>query len=90
MEPMSVELPATLKQFVDERVDSGGFGTASEYLRQLIEADKRRAAKEWLEREILEGLDSGDPIPVTEEFWQSLRDEVINRHAARNGGGETR
>ena len=36
---MNISLPETLKSFVDEQVNSRGFGTSSEYVRALIRKD---------------------------------------------------
>src|SRR4051794_28619466 len=41
------------------------------------------AVREKLYRLIQEGLDSGPPIPVTEQFWDDLRKQVDERLAAR-------
>ena len=42
MSTMNVSLPDELKAFVDERVDDGGFGSTSEYVRDLIRRDQDR------------------------------------------------
>ena len=76
MTNMNVSLPDTLKEYVEDQVISGGYGTTSEYLRELIREDKKRKAKERLESLLLEGLESGDPVPVTSEFWKELWDRV--------------
>ena len=79
MTNMNVSLPETLKTYVEEQVTYGGYGTVSEYLRELIREDKKRKAQERLESFLLEGLDSGDPVPVTPKFWKSLRERVDAR-----------
>lgn len=80
MTSLNISLPEELREFVDERVKSRGYGTASEYIRELIREDRMRAAEEKLEALLLEGLDSGDPIEVTPEFWKELRAELRERH----------
>ena len=72
MTNMNVSLPETLKAYVEEQVSYGGYGTVSEYLRELIREDKKRKSQERLESFLLDGLDSGDPVAVTPEFWQAL------------------
>jgi antitoxin ParD1/3/4 len=79
MTSLNVSLPETLRAFVDEKVKTGGYGTASEYVRDLIRQDQERAAEEHLEALLLEGLDSGDPVEVTPEFWNQLRAELDQR-----------
>ena len=39
---MTISLPNTLKSFVDEQVSQRGYGTSSEYVRDLIRKDQDR------------------------------------------------
>ena len=39
---MNISLPETLKSFVDDQVSSRGYGTSSEYVRELIRKDQDR------------------------------------------------
>jgi antitoxin ParD1/3/4 len=83
MTSMNFTLPEALRQYVEEQVTTGGYGTASEYLRELIREDKKRKAQEKLEALLLQGLNSGPGEEVTPEFWQWLRAELLERHAQR-------
>jgi antitoxin ParD1/3/4 len=83
MDTMDFSVPEEFRTFVQNRVAEGGFGSASDYLQQLIEADKIRQARSCLEAELLKGIESGPVEPMTEEDWQSIRDEVRNRIEAR-------
>ena len=47
MSTMNVSLPDELKSFVDERVGHGGFGSTSEYVRDLIRRDRERERLRW-------------------------------------------
>ena len=42
MSTMNISLPDTLKSFVDEQVSQRGYGTSSEYVRELIRKDQGR------------------------------------------------
>jgi antitoxin ParD1/3/4 len=80
MTSLNISLPEVLRQFVDQKVKSGGYGTASEYIRELIRQDqKQEVEQERLEGLLLEGLDSGSGIEVTPELWKELRDELVER-----------
>jgi antitoxin ParD1/3/4 len=80
MTSLNISLPEVLRQFVDQKVKSGGYGTASEYIRELIRQDqKQEEEQERLEGLLLEGLDSGSGIEVTPELWKELRDELVER-----------
>lgn len=39
---MNTSLPDSLKSFLDEQVDQRGYGTSSEYVRELIRRDRDR------------------------------------------------
>ncbi len=47
-----------MKEFIDERVASGEYGTVSEYVRALVRSEQIRIAKEWLDDRLMEGLQS--------------------------------
>ncbi|MDM7920704.1 MAG: type II toxin-antitoxin system ParD family antitoxin [Pyrinomonadaceae bacterium] len=57
---MNVSLPASMKAYVDERVEHDEYGTASEYIRELIRNDQRRREEAKLERVLLERLQATD------------------------------
>jgi antitoxin ParD1/3/4 len=85
METMNIALPDALKAFVETQVVEGGYSSASEYIRELILADQKRKAEEKLEALLLEGLNSGEPIEVTEAFWHEKRRQLFERHRQVNG-----
>jgi antitoxin ParD1/3/4 len=82
METMNIAVPDSLKEFVQQRVAQGGYSSVSEYMRELIRADRKQAARQILESEILRGLNSGESVPMTDDDWNKLRDEVRARHAS--------
>lgn len=67
MDTMNIALPESMKVLVQEQVAEGGFSSVSEYVRELIRADQKRKAEERIDALLLEGQDSGQPIPVTPE-----------------------
>ena len=76
---MNISLPQGLRDFVTERVKSGFYGNTSDYVRDLIKADKKRAAQEQLETLLLEGLNSGPASPMTDEDYDEIRSNVTVR-----------
>ena len=70
MSTMNISLPEGLKAFVDERVQAEGYGTSSEYVRELIRRDKDR--KQFREH-LLVGLRSGTEGPMDATFFTPLR-----------------
>ena len=73
MTTMNISLPATLKTFVDEQVSQRGYGTSSEYVRELIRKDKDRMQLRGL---LLEGAASEPAQPTTAAYFEALRDRV--------------
>lgn len=59
---MNVSLPESMKAFIDERLAGDGYGTASEYVRELIRADQKQREEQKLEKLLLERLQSGAEI----------------------------
>lgn len=78
MESMNISLPEPLKQFVDEQIAGGRYGSVSEYMRSLIREDEKRKAQERLEALLLEGLNTEESA-LTSEDWVSIRKEALAR-----------
>jgi antitoxin ParD1/3/4 len=57
---MNISLPDSMRAFVDERLSQDGYGTASEYVRELIRADQKRREEERLEKLLLQRLEGVD------------------------------
>lgn len=83
MQTMNISLPDPMKHFVEEQVSTGGYSSASEYVRELVRADQKRKAKDELENTLLEALRSGDPMELTSEMWEELRQNLHARAKAR-------
>ncbi len=67
---MNVSLPQALKSFVDEQVNSRGYGTSSEYVRELIRKDQDRQRLRAL---LLAGAASAPAEPADAAFFERLR-----------------
>jgi antitoxin ParD1/3/4 len=83
MQTMNISLPDPLKHYVEERVSTGGYSSASEYVRELVRADQQRRAREALEATLLEALKEGGMEEATPEWWAKLRAEITQRAKAR-------
>jgi antitoxin ParD1/3/4 len=79
METMNIALPESMKQYVQARVSEGGYSSVSEYVRELIRADQRRKTEDRIDALLLEGLDSGEPIEVTREYWEDKKRRLSER-----------
>ena len=74
---MNISLPDSLKSFVDEQVDQRGYGTSSEYVRELIRKDQDRLHLRSL---LLAGAESASAVPADAAYFTTLRDRV-RQHA---------
>ncbi|KFF33668.1 type II toxin-antitoxin system ParD family antitoxin [Pseudomonas paraeruginosa] len=77
MSTMNISLPDTLKSFVDEQVSQRGYGTSSEYVRELIRKDQDRQRLRGL---LIAGAESMPAAPADDDYFESLRRRV---HKAR-------
>ncbi len=73
MSTMNISLPDSLKSFVDEQVAHCGYGSSSEYMRELIRMDQDRQRLRAL---LLAGAESAPSGPADALYFQSLRDRV--------------
>ena len=76
MSTMNISLPDSLKSFVDEQVVSRGYGTSSEYVRELIRKDQDR---QQLRALLLEGGGSAPGAPADTAYFDALRERVRRR-----------
>jgi antitoxin ParD1/3/4 len=70
MSTMNISLPDTLKTYVDEQVSQRGYGTSSEYVRELIRKDQERQHLRGL---LLEGAASAPTGPADKSYFEGLR-----------------
>ena len=78
MSTITISIPDTMKQYVEEQVQSNGYGNVSEYFRSLIREAQRKQEDRRLEMLLLQGLES-EAVPVTPEFWEELKAEASAR-----------
>jgi antitoxin ParD1/3/4 len=78
---MNISLPLTLKQWVAEQVNRRGFGTASEYVRQVLREEQERQVRRRIDAALIEGVESGPSTPMTRKDWDDIRQEGRHRLA---------
>jgi antitoxin ParD1/3/4 len=86
MTTVTISLPESLRAFIDRQLATKGYGNVSEYFRSLLRSAQKEEEDARLEALLLEGLASGDDIPMTREFWKDLKAEardIAQRHKAR-------
>ncbi len=87
MGTMNVSLPDAMKTFVDEQVAERGYGTSSEYVRELIRKDQQTLQLRHL---LLQGGRSARAAPADQAYFDRLRDGVrkASRKADKAGAGK--
>ncbi len=70
---MTISLPDPLREFVEAEVSSGNYGSASELFREMVRERQKQKTQERLETLLLEGLESGQSIEVTEHYLEQRR-----------------
>ena len=80
MGTMNISLPDSLRAFVDDQVNRGGYGTSSEYVRELIRKDRDRLQLRDL---LLAGAASSPAAPADARYFDGLRARV--RKSAKAG-----
>jgi antitoxin ParD1/3/4 len=86
MTTVTISLPESLRAFIDHQLATKGYGNVSEYFRSLLREAQKEEEDGRLEVLLLEGLASGDDVPVTPEFWKDLKAEarkIAAKHKAR-------
>ena len=70
---MNISLPEALKTFVDGQVAERGYGTHSEYVRELIRRDQDR---QQLRSLLLAGATSPSGQQVDDNYFLALRQKI--------------
>lgn len=77
MTTLNISLPDSMRTFIDQQIAEGGYSTASEYIRDLIRQAQKQTAQEKLDSLLIEGLESGKSIEVTDRWWQEKQQRLI-------------
>lgn len=80
---LNISLPESMRQFVETKIRSDGYGTISEYVRELIRADQKGEDSRF-DSLIAQAYASGDPSQLTKEDINEAKRIVKSRIEARN------
>lgn len=76
MTTMNISLPDALKSFVDTQVNTRGYSSSSEYVRELIRKDQDR---HHLRSLLMEGAASPATAAVSDDYFEQLRQRVRSK-----------
>ena len=80
---MNVSLPSPLKKWVERQVAKKGYGTADEFVVEMLRREQALEARERIDALLIEALDSGESTPMTEKDWERIRVAGRRRFHAR-------
>ena len=86
MTTVTIPLPESLRVFIDRQIATKGYGNVSEYFCSLLRDAQKEEEDARVEALLLDGLASGDDIPITREFRKDLNAEasdIAAKHKAR-------
>lgn len=82
MQTMNVALPDPLVEYLKQQTAEQGYTNVSDYIRELVQADQLKKERLALEAEVLRALECNEFIEATDETWDGMWQEVLDRLAA--------
>lgn len=82
MKTFEISIPESMQEFVNQQVASGNYNNTSEYILHLIYRHQQQTTE--LETMLLEGINSGPPIEVTEDWWEQKRSTLVEKFSDRD------
>ena len=79
MGTMNISLPDDLRDFVDRQVAERGYGTSSEFIRELL---RRELERQQLRNLILDGMASPKAGEADAAYFQRYRDRTAKARVA--------
>ncbi|MFA5684287.1 MAG: type II toxin-antitoxin system ParD family antitoxin [Lysobacteraceae bacterium] len=76
MSTMNISLPDELKAYVDSRTKADGYGSSSEYMRELIRRDRDR---EQFRQYLLVGVAAKPAGPMDVAYFARLRKQAKDK-----------
>jgi len=68
---LNISLPDNLEAVIAKQAEQAGFDTATDYLVYLVLREQERLSQQAkVEALLVEGLESGESVEVTNEWWQ--------------------
>jgi len=78
MTQIIVELPDELAIQIQSQIAQGEFSNLGEYVVYLLQQEQSQLRSTELEKMFLAGLDSGELIEITDQWWEQKRREILS------------
>lgn len=66
MVEITLSIPEDLQAFLERQTIKNGFPSTDDYLCNLLKGERERAGIEGM---LIEGIESGEPIEVDDDWW---------------------
>jgi hypothetical protein len=84
---MTITIPDELRAKAEERAKRYGFASVEEYVMDFLEGEDDTVVvppgslvagypREELEKLLMEGINSGNPVKADENYWNALREKI--------------
>jgi antitoxin ParD1/3/4 len=77
MTQLTIALSDQAQSYINKQVAEGSYATVDEFIISLILAEEKRQDQCKLNTMIREGLQSGEPIAITDEWWEKKRGQLL-------------
>ena len=78
MTQITVELPDELAIQIQSQIAQGEFSNLGEYVVYLLQQEQSQLRSTELEKMFLAGLDSGELIEITDQWWEQKRRKTLS------------
>ena len=75
MTSLNINLPESLKVFVEIEAEESGYATASDYIRALIREAEQRKSEQAVESLLLDGLHPNDRGNMSDAEWEAHKQQ---------------
>jgi antitoxin ParD1/3/4 len=75
---MNISLPETMKNWIDEQVERGGYNSASEYICEVLREEQKRRVRAQINTNLREAIAS-PASPLANDEWETIRREGKKR-----------
>ena len=79
MTQFNLSLLPSVEAYLHQKISQGRYKNLEDYLYHLILEDQKRNSQEKLETLLIAGLESGTPLPITEDWWEQKKAELVKK-----------
>ena len=69
---MNISLPATLRDWVQQQVEHNGYGSASEFVREIIRKLRTQQLRDKIDQQLLAAMNT-PVVDLTDDHWERIR-----------------